>query len=90
MRVRATQTGFYGGSRRREGTEFTLTNPKHFSKRWMEKVTAAEAADADAGKLDVGKPAKGGKAGKPEPTTLREMQDAKAIPGKDVGNQSVI
>lgn len=39
MQVRALQMGFYMGIRRRPGTEFTLADPKHFSKKWMEKVT---------------------------------------------------
>jgi len=37
MKVRATGRGYYG-SLRNEGDEFTLTSPKHFSKRWMEKA----------------------------------------------------
>jgi hypothetical protein len=30
--------GFYGGMRRRNGDEFVLTDPSHFSKLWMESL----------------------------------------------------
>lgn len=42
MKVRAkfkkNGFGFYGTKRVRDGEEFILTNPAHFSKIWMEKV----------------------------------------------------
>lgn len=85
MRVRATQTGFYGGSRRRADAEFDLKDPKHFSKKWMEKV--ADDAEAEPA-TEKGKPGKG-KPGK-EPTTLKDLQEERSISGKDIGTQSVI
>lgn len=38
MRVRAIELGYYGDRRQRPGQVFTLTDPKHFAKRWMELV----------------------------------------------------
>ena len=38
MKVRAIELGFYGTKRRRVGDEFELTEARHFSKKWMEKV----------------------------------------------------
>lgn len=42
MRVRAKfangKFGFYGERRRRDGDVFTLEDPSHFSKVWMEKL----------------------------------------------------
>lgn len=45
LRVRAsaghepgTTIGFYGNKRRREGEEFELADPKHFSFKWMEPI----------------------------------------------------
>ena len=58
MRVRAAKVGFYNGFRRRVGDEFTLPDPKHFSKKWMERVDAPASAKAVQGK---------------EPQTLSEM-----------------
>lgn len=85
MRVRATQTGFYDGSRRRPGAVFVLADPKHFSLRWMVKV--ADDASAEPAVAQTGKAAKTGKAA---PTTLKELQEDKSISGKDVGKESVI
>jgi len=41
QRVRATQDGFIYEARRRIGDVFTITDPKHFSKTWMEEVDDA-------------------------------------------------
>jgi hypothetical protein len=38
IKVRATQMGYYGEARRREGDVFRLTDPAHFSEKWMEYV----------------------------------------------------
>lgn len=38
MRVRATELGYYGDRRQREGQVFTLAKPEHFSAKWMEKL----------------------------------------------------
>lgn len=42
MRVRAKfangRFGFYGDCRRRDGDEFYLTDPSHFSAKWMIKL----------------------------------------------------
>jgi hypothetical protein len=36
--------GFYGGVRRKDGDEFEITDPKHFSEKWMEKVDEVKRA----------------------------------------------
>ena len=45
MRVKAKfsngKYGFYGDRRRYDGDEFEITDPKHFSKVWMEKIEEA-------------------------------------------------
>lgn len=38
MKVRATQLGYYGNIRIREGQAFRLKDQKHFSKEWMVKL----------------------------------------------------
>lgn len=38
MKVKATQLGYYGHQRRKEGDTFQITDEKAFSKVWMEKV----------------------------------------------------
>lgn len=42
MRVKAkfsnNKFGFYGGIRRYDGDEFELSDPKHFSEKWMVKL----------------------------------------------------
>jgi hypothetical protein len=38
LKVRATQDGYIYEARRRVGDVFTITDKKHFSKRWMEPV----------------------------------------------------
>lgn len=40
LKVRALEKGYYGEKRRRVGDVFMLTDPKHFSKTWMEYVDA--------------------------------------------------
>lgn len=40
--------GFYGTKRIRPGDVFTLTDVKHFSKRWMEKVDGRKKASIAA------------------------------------------
>lgn len=37
MQVKAKQIGYYHNRRIREGEVFHLDDPKHFSKKWMEK-----------------------------------------------------
>ncbi len=58
MKVKAITLGFDGMQRRRPGEVFELSNPKHFSKRWMElveeEVEAPVKAKAEPAKL--GKP----------------------------------
>lgn len=48
VRVKAGQMGYYGMSRRREGSVFELTDEAHFSERWMEEVDAPAKAEAKA------------------------------------------
>jgi hypothetical protein len=43
-RVRAKQLGYYDHLRRKEGAEFTIAKPEHFSERWMEKIDPASTA----------------------------------------------
>lgn len=38
LRVRAIRLGYYGDKRQRVGDVFDLTNEKHFSATWMERV----------------------------------------------------
>lgn len=38
MQVRATQAGWYGLKRHREGSEFELAELSHFSHQWMEPL----------------------------------------------------
>lgn len=38
MQVKATRVGYYGLKRRKVGEEFEIEAPKHFSKKWMDKV----------------------------------------------------
>lgn len=38
IKVKAIQKGYYGHQIRKPGAEFFITDPKHFSKKWMEKV----------------------------------------------------
>jgi hypothetical protein len=38
IKVRATQTGYYGDILRREGDVFTIESEQQFSKKWMERV----------------------------------------------------
>ena len=53
MRVRATDLGYYGDRRQRPGSVFTLSNPAHFSEKWMEaldgKKPAKRGANSGAG-----------------------------------------
>ncbi len=60
MRVKATQTGFHGFSRRREGDVFDITDDKEFSSKWMEKLDGGpvkaqpeKATEAKASKTAV-------------------------------------
>lgn len=46
MKVRSTSLGYYEHKLRPKGEEFNLTDPKHFSKKWMEKVDAPVEAVA--------------------------------------------
>jgi hypothetical protein len=54
-RVRATHLGYYDHLRRKEGAEFTIAKPEHFSERWMEEIgplsTAAPVANPTASPL---------------------------------------
>jgi hypothetical protein len=38
IKVKATQVGFYGDLRRKEGSVFFIDEEKQFSSRWMEKL----------------------------------------------------
>ena len=38
MKVKALKMGYYDGLRRREGAVFSLSDEKHFSSKWMEKL----------------------------------------------------
>lgn len=52
MKVRATQRGYYGNVLRDPGSPddtFVLTDPKHFSETWMEKVKG-EKSPAKSGR----------------------------------------
>lgn len=37
MKVMATQQGYYGFARRKEGDVFDIDSPEHFSQKWMKK-----------------------------------------------------
>lgn len=52
MKVKATADGYYDNKRRKPGVEFTLLDPKHFSKAWMIESSKAP-------KLEAALPAKG-------------------------------
>ncbi|MCG5241395.1 hypothetical protein ACIU1J_27645 [Azospirillum doebereinerae] len=43
MQVRATQVGYFGGKLRQPGEAFAITDPKAFSKEWMEEVNPKPA-----------------------------------------------
>ncbi len=43
IKVRATQTGFHAGVRRREGDVFTLAEGSKPSKKWMEVLEGGDA-----------------------------------------------
>lgn len=73
MKVRAKQIGFYKGFRRKVGEEFTLADPKHFSAKWMEKVTGA---------APVAKPAAKAPETFSEMNKLNDEMDKKAREGK--------
>jgi hypothetical protein len=47
MQVVAKRLGYYGIQRRREGDTFTLEDPKHFSPKWMEKISGQEEEEAE-------------------------------------------
>lgn len=47
MKVRAIKMGYYNHIRQREGVEFTLTDSKHFSSKWMERVNGESAQDTE-------------------------------------------
>jgi hypothetical protein len=38
MRVQATRLGYYGEKRQRPGQVFSLSDPKHFSTKWMKPL----------------------------------------------------
>ena len=67
MKVRAMKDGFYNGFRRRVGTEFNLSDPKHFSKKWMERADVPASAKAAQVK---------------EPRTFSEMNARNAVAEK--------
>jgi hypothetical protein len=43
IKVRAKQLGYYDHLRRKEGIEFSIAKPEHFSERWMEKIDPSAA-----------------------------------------------
>lgn len=47
IKVRATQLGYYGLKRRREGDIFFIKNEAQFSKKWMVKVDDKELEEQD-------------------------------------------
>lgn len=53
MQVRALSTGFYGGSRRREGEVFNVKDGD--SAKWFEPVEPVEAKPAKAAKAKADK-----------------------------------
>lgn len=90
MKVKATATGFYRGSRIRPGQVFTLADAKHLSKKWMEPVGEASKKPEPKGKGNEpkGSASEGsGKAtGKPEPKGNGEP----GAGGPPTGDQTVI
>lgn len=60
MRVRATKMGFYDNRRQREGSEFNLLDPKHFSEKWMERLDVAvpKAVNVAPGRIEKTAPAR--------------------------------
>lgn len=52
MRVKAIEIGYYGDSIRQIDAEFDITEAKHFSKRWMEKVETSVKKDNPARESD--------------------------------------
>lgn len=68
MQVKAKETGFYGGHRKRPGQVFSLTTPKHFSDKWMEKVSESAQVITPAIK---------------EPTTFKELNDLNEAADKE-------
>lgn len=59
IKVRALAPGHYGNRYREAGDEFQITEEKHFSKRWMEKV--GEEAEKPESKTKAPEPEKSGK-----------------------------
>lgn len=53
MRVRAKLKGYHGGRRRNPGDIFEVTDPKHFSARWMENKDPEAAPVPDAPPADT-------------------------------------
>jgi len=52
--VTATAKGFYGGVRVRPGEVFYLTDPRHFSGRWMTRGASAPPAAGAASEPPAG------------------------------------
>ena len=55
MKVKAINPGYYDGQRRRPGgknAEFVLSDPKHFSERWMQDLSKPKAPEAE-GRAEV-------------------------------------
>lgn len=64
MKVRATQMGFYDYKRRRIGHIFDLSDPKHFSEKWMERLD---------GPVVVNQPQRAAEPKSAKPTGSREV-----------------
>ena len=56
MKVKATDSGFYGIERKRRGMVFDI-KPEHFSKKWMAKVDAKTPVSYDKKVRDLKKDA---------------------------------
>ena len=48
MKVKAIRDGYYDLVRRKKGMVFFLSDPKHFSKNWMEKLDKSSASKTKA------------------------------------------
>lgn len=75
MQAKAKIMGFYRGSRIRPGQVFTLTDPKHFSDKWM--IKANEPMPTPPPIFSALIPVN-------EPETLKEMSDMAIADSKKV------
>lgn len=74
--VVATEFGFYGNKKRREGEEFVIKSKDDFSSKWMSKKEEYEPPKKKVVK---------------EKSTLSEIGLSKSVPdGKPTGSQDVL